>query len=105
MTRSKHEPRFAPNAIHEPTRGVRLLPDRPERPNPYGVQWSERTWDAATGRDTRQVKSRFFSNAKDRDAHAANLRRERQEGALRTLSRPEADEWRAFRAVIGATPC
>lgn len=102
--RSKAVPQSASDANQESTRGVRLLPDRPDRPNPFGVQWSEREWDAALARETRRVKSQYFPSAELRDARANQLRKDRREGALRTLSRSEADEWRAFRAVIGETP-
>lgn len=101
---TKDDPQSALDANHESTRGVRRLPDRPGRPNAYGVQWAEREWDETLRREVRRVKSQFFAKEKQRDARFAELVKARREGALRTLSRIEADEWRAFRAVIGETP-
>lgn len=95
--RPKRAPRSAP---HTPQRGLRRLPDRPTRPSPFGLEWSERTWDAALGREIRTVRRRFFRDLADREACFAELARAKAAGALRTLTRPEVDEWLAFRAAI-----
>lgn len=102
--RTKREPGFARNANRDSTRGVRILPERAGRPKPFGVQWSERVWDDAKGREVRKVKTQFFDNETDRDRRAATLRDARRAGALQTMNRREVDEWRAFRAAIGSTP-
>lgn len=98
--RTRREPKAEPDANHGPTRGVRLLL-RPDRPNPYGVQWSERAWDPSKAREVRKVKTEFFRDAADRDRRAAAKREERRLGLAATPDRPELLEWRAFRAAIG----
>lgn len=100
IMRTKRKPRFAKNANQPATRGVRLLKPRLDRPNPYGVQWSERVWDAATGRDRRAIKTLFFPTAADAAGKAAELRAEKRAGTLRTMTREEIDDWLAFRAAI-----
>lgn len=93
---------------HEPTfHGVWHI-DRPGRPSPFGVQWRETEWDPAagggTGAEVERRKTKFFETAEKRDAHAANLRRQRKRGTLHTATRFEIDEWRAFAAATNATP-
>lgn len=101
---SEDAPRSASDALQESTRGVRNLADRPDRPNPYGVEWAERVWDHAAGREVRKVKKQYFPTEKLRDARATELRKARREGALRTMNRREVDEWHAFRNATEGTP-
>lgn len=106
-TRSKHVPQDAADAFHgsdNRERGIRKLKPRLGRPKPYGVQWSEREWDEARGREVRRVKNMYFATEAQRDGKFAALRKARREGALRSLTRAEADAWRAFKALIGDTP-
>lgn len=91
------------NANRESTRGVRLL-HRPDRPNAFGVQWSERAWDAKAKREVRKVKTQFFPTEKARDDRARKLREDKRAGLLRGLNRQEADEYFAIKAAIGNTP-
>jgi integrase len=102
---SKRAPRGVKNAPQRSnSKGVRNLPDRPGRPNPFGVEWSEREWDAELGREARRVKRQFFPTAELRDSRASSLRKARREGSLRTMSRREVDEWAAFQtAIAGAS--
>ncbi len=101
---SERAPRIVSNAPQESTRGVRLLRPRADRPNPYGVEWAERTWSPELGQEIRKVKKQFFPTAKLCEARAAELRKARREGALRTLNRREVDEWHAFKAATLGTP-
>lgn len=102
---SNRVPRIAENTFQGSNgRGVRNLPDRPGRPNPYGVAWSERVWDPTLGRERRQVKSQYFPTLELRDAKAVALRKDRRQGALRTMSRPEVDDWEAFRRATNGAP-
>jgi len=103
-TRTKRRRVATDNANQGPTRGIRILKDRIGRPNPYGVQWSERVWDEQAQQEKRRVRTMFFHRAEDRDRKAQAVRDAKREGALRTLSRREVDEWAAFRAAIGDTP-
>ena len=94
--RTKREPEGVPNANRATLRGVRLLPARVGRPNPYGVQWHEKVWDEKKQKERRQTKTEFFPTAEARDARAADLRAMKRAGLLRTSNRRESDQWRAF---------
>jgi integrase len=97
---TKRKPRFATNA----NRGVRKLPARPGRPNPFGVQWSEQQPDQATGTLKRAVRSKFFPTEELRDAHFTHLCAEKRRGYLATMTSAEVADWRAFQAATGGTP-
>ena len=101
---TKRRPKSQPNADQGSTRGIRVLPVRAGRPSPFGLEWSERAWDADKACDYRKVCTQFFPTAEARDRRAVELSRDRRDGALRTLSRPDVDAWIAFKAVIGETP-
>ena len=100
----KNANRGSDNANQGPTRGVRILRERVGRPQPYGVQWSERGWDEQTKKEKRRVRTLFFASAADRDRKAQSVRDAKREGSLRTLSRREVDDWAAFQTAIGGTP-
>lgn len=97
---SKHEPQIASNA----NRGVRLLPPRTGRPNPYGVQWSEYVFDPAIRAERRTVRTRFFPSEKECAAFFTDLCRQRREGRAATLTRDEISAWQAFQRACGGTP-
>jgi site-specific recombinase XerD len=101
---SERTPRSAGNTPQDSTRGVRLLPPRLGRPNPYGVEWAERVWRPEEGREVRTVRKQFFPTVELCAARAAQLRKARREGALRTLSRREIDDWHAFKAATDGAP-
>lgn len=104
MTRTKREPRREPNANQDLARGVRLLPPRPDRPNPYGVQWSERAWDHELKREVRAVKTEFYAQGKHALKRARELSADRLAGRLATASHEEVRNWRAFCAATEGTP-
>ncbi|MBC7367546.1 MAG: hypothetical protein H7343_12195 [Undibacterium sp.] len=104
QTRTKRDGKSATNANHGPTRGVRILPERVGRPNPYGVQWSESAWDEQSQQEKRRVRTLFFPTAADRERKAKALRDAKREGLLRTLSRREVDDWAAFQTATAGTP-
>ena len=88
--------------------GVWPLKPRLERPHPYGVQWRETIWDPTAnhgvGAQVEKTKTEFFDTIEKRDARAAVIRRDRKKGALRTASRTEAEDWRAFQTAVNGTP-
>lgn len=98
---SEREPQIAQNANQ--TRGVRRLPPRLGRPNPFGVQWGEQVWDAALNRLRRRVRTEFFPTEAARDARFAQLCRDKRAGQLNTASREELAEWRAFQIATEGT--
>ncbi|HVT74601.1 MAG TPA: hypothetical protein VHD61_15815 [Lacunisphaera sp.] len=106
--RTKREPRAAKADGDEKARvprvGVRKLPVREGRPNPFGVQWAERVWVPEMAREVRKVKTKFYPSADLRDRRFHELKDEKRAGALRTISRAEIDQWHAFKAAIGDTP-
>lgn len=104
--RSKRDPVTRSNAIQRSTngRGVRLLPFRSGRPNPYGVSWAEKVWNVAKGREERKAKSKYFSTERACKKFAAKLRLQKRAGALRTLTRSELEEWLGFKAATENRP-
>jgi integrase len=103
--RTEDEPESEPSANRGSTWGVRLLPPRLDRPNPYGVQWPEKVWDEKEKKMVRTVKTLFFPTAEARETKAAQLRDERRSRMMvPSASRTEIEEWRAFKAAIGNTP-
>lgn len=103
MTTGEH-PQLAENDNRGSSRGVLILPPRPGRPNPFGVQWAERVWDPRKEKEVRKRKSEFFPTEELRDRRAAKLRDDKRAGLLRTLNRREIDEWQAFRTATAGTP-
>ena len=102
--RTRREPIGDPNPNQGSTHGVRYL-FRPDRPNPYGVQWPERVFDPAIGREVRKVKTLFFPTEESRETKAVELRGARRSRmVVASVSRSEIEEWRAFKAAIGETP-
>lgn len=108
---SKRNPATRSNAIHgsakpgrRGTRGVRFLPIRSNRPNPYGVAWAEKVWNAAKGREERRPKSKYFPTERACKKFAAKLRLQKRAGALRTLTRIELEEWMGFKAATEGRP-
>lgn len=112
MTRTGHEPRTELDANQGSTRkrhagprlGVRKLPDRIGRPNPFGVMWAERVWDPVKGVEVRKERSKFFSTAAARDKRYNSIKKAKRAGNLRTMSRAEIDQWAGFKSAIGNTP-
>jgi integrase len=82
--------------------------ERPGRPNPYGVQWREKSWSSkangGTGGEIEQKKTEFYDTAEKRDARAAELRKQRKGGTLATATRSEVGEWRAFQSAVNGVP-
>jgi integrase len=106
VKQSKRDPGTESDAIQgsNRTRGVRFLPVRADRPNPYGVAWSEKIWNAAKHRDERKTKSKYFATEKACKKFAAKLRASKRAGALRTLSRHELEDWLGFKAATEGRP-
>jgi integrase len=88
--------------------GVWVLPDRSGRPKPFGVQWREVVWDPALndnqGGERRKTLTEFFDSAEKRDGRAAALRKQKKRGDLKTATRIEIEDFRAFRAAVQGTP-
>ncbi len=77
------------------TNGIRALPDRADRPSPYGVFWRV---DGA-------AKKQFFKTAKARDDKLADLARAAKRGTLALVpTRDELKDWVAFRQATAPTP-
>lgn len=105
MARTEDEPNCEPDVNRGSTWGVRIMPERSGRPNPYGVQWPEKRWDDATGKLVREVKTLFFPTTDARDRKASELRDLRQAGMLmESVSRAELADFRAFKAATEGTP-
>lgn len=106
VTRSKRNPEDESDAIHgsNTARGIRFLPARLNRPNPYGVAWSEKTWNPAKHRDERKTRSKYFPTEKKCKKFAAELLASKRAGSLRTLSRAELEDWKGFRAATEGRP-
>jgi hypothetical protein len=102
--RTEDEPESVPNANQGSGRGIRLLPPRVGRPNPYGVQWAEKSWSDKKQKEVRKVKTEFFPSTEAAGRRANELRRARRAGQLNTASRREIDQWRAFLAATEGTP-
>lgn len=94
---TEREPQIAENANQ--TRGVRKLPPRIGRPNPFGVQWAEKIWSAEHECMERHVRTEFFPNAPMRDARYNDLCRAKRTGHLNTATKQEIMEWRAFQSA------
>jgi len=102
---TKREPRTGPNANQGSIRGVRLLPERVGRENPYGVQWPEKVWSDKQQKMVRKVKTLFFPTTEARETKAAELRDARRSRmVVASVSRAEMEEYRAFKQAIGNTP-
>lgn len=102
--RTSREPQSAPDANqtdHE--RGIRKL-ERPGRPKPFAVQWSEPRWDPKLKRVCRKVSTEFFADAALRDKRHAALVSQKRAGSLQQASRQEIAEWRAFQAATEGEP-
>lgn len=101
---SKQRPEAAKNNGQRSTPGIRILPPRLDRPNPYGVEWAEKVWDEKTQTEVRKRKSEFFPTLEQCHARAGKLREQKRSGRLVTMNRNEMDDWRSFCHAIGATP-
>lgn len=99
-THTKDIPEYAANAH----RGIRKLPPRLGRPSPYGVQWSEKTWDPISGIMRRKTPTEFFKTEEDRDKRFNNLVSARKSGSPATATRQEITDWRAFQVATAGTP-
>lgn len=104
--RTKHKPDGATDGspAARKTRGVRKLL-RPNRPNPYGVQWPEKVWDEKAGTMVRKTKTLFFPTEEARDTkyrEQVDARRSRM--VVSSASRSELEEFRAFKAVTEGVP-
>ena len=100
---NKPATRCAPNAQQKLARGVRLIVAA-GRPKPFGVRWQERVFDEAAGTNELKGKSEFFTTATDRDRRALEISQEKRDGNLVTVSRREAEDWRAFSRATAGTP-
>lgn len=74
------------------------------RPSPFGVEWSEFVPDPQTGHIIRRVRRQHFRTLELAHAFAADRKREKRRGLIRTLTRAEVDEYLAFKAAIGPAP-
>lgn len=73
-------------------KGIRLLPLRPERPNPYGVVWSSEG----------KRLSAYFPSGELLEKKLVELNEARRQGTISLIpTRHEIQEWRVFRAAAG----
>jgi integrase len=87
-------PAETPAAPQPTTSAVRRLPDRLDRPSPYGVFW----------RANGVPKKQFFKKAKARDAMLAELERAAKKGILALVpSRDDMRDWQAFKQATHPT--
>lgn len=103
--RTERKPKAEPAANQGSTWGVRILPNRTGRPNPFGVQWPEKIWNAATNQLERKVKTLFYPTAESRDRKAAEQIELRRAGMMtESVSRAELADFRAFKSATEGTP-
>lgn len=91
--KGRRKPRLPrPSIRTKPVRGVQLLPLRPDRPNPFGVQWNVRG----------ERFSAWFSSLEKLEAKVVELNAARRHGTITDVpTTKELHEWRVFRAAAG----
>lgn len=98
---TKRQPKCQPV---DKSRGVWRLPDRPGRPNPFGVQWSEKSWDDRLGCEVRKRPAEFFPTEAEREKRYAEIAEGKKLGKPSTASRADLRQWEAFQTAAAGVP-
>lgn len=94
------KPKRQPGSRRTKTKGAWKL-ERPDRPNPHGVQWRENVFDSVTGTAKKKTKTLFFPTAESRDGKFSELLSAKRSGMMQqSASRSELEEFRQFKAAV-----